>query len=278
MRSPEDPPSQRRRRLLRAGGVLAAVGLAGCQLNFDTELSEQSERTVDPEDAEAMTVDVRNGDIALSGADTDVVSGTVVKRTTDGREALDAVDVTATVEDGTLEIQADHSDVPPGASVSVDLDLSVPASLPVVRAASESGDVTGRDLAGDGEYRTANGDVRAEGVEGYVTARSENGDVTVREPGGLDGARTTNGDVDADVPALRGDVTCRTTNGDVTAAVAASVDAAVVLRTQSGDATVGEVDLENLEASDARASGRLGEAAHALGLRSVNGDVTLRSL
>jgi DUF4097 and DUF4098 domain-containing protein YvlB len=278
MRSPEHLPSQRRRRLLRAGGVLAAVGLAGCQVNFGTELSERTERTVDPEDAGAMTVGLRNGDVELSGEGTDVVSGTVVKRTRASREALGAVDVTATVEDGTLRIEADHSEVPPGASVSVDLELSVPASLPVVRAASENGDVTGRDLAGNGEYRTANGDVHAEGVEGYVTARSENGDVTVRVPGGLDGARTTNGDVDVDVPALRDDITCRTTNGDVTAAVAESVDAAVVLRTQNGDATVEGVDLGSPEASDARASGRLGEATHALDLRSVNGDVTLRSL
>jgi DUF4097 and DUF4098 domain-containing protein YvlB len=242
MRSPEHLPSQRRRRLLRAGDILAAVGLAGCQVNFGTELSERSEWTVDPEDAGAMTVGLRNGDVELSGEDTDVVSGTVVKRTRASRKALGAVDVTATVEDGTLRIEADNSEVPPRASVSVDLELSVPASLPVVRAASE------------------------------------NGDVTVREPGGLDGARTTTRDVDVDVPALRDDVTCRTTNGDVTAAVAESVDAAVVLRMQNGDATVEGVDLGSPEASDARASGRLGEATHALDLRSVNGDVTLRSL
>lgn len=277
MRSPEHPPSKRRRRLLCAGGVLAAVGLAGCQVRFGTELSEHRERSIDPRGAESLAVDIRNGDVELSAADTDVVSGLVVKRTQNDREALEAVDVTATVEEDTLLVEADHSSVPAGASVSVDLDLSVPSSLPVVRAVSENGDVTGRDVAGDAEYRSTNGDVRAEGVAGYVTARSENGDVTVRDSDGLDGVRTTNGDIDVDISALRDDVTCRTTSGDVTAAVGPSVDAVVSLQTANGDAAVEGVDLQESAVADSQASGALGDGTHALELRSVNGDVTLRS-
>lgn len=68
MRSPDHPPSQRRRRLLRAGGALAAAGLAGCQLNFGTELSERSERTVDlsvPSSLPVVRTASENGGVTL---------------------------------------------------------------------------------------------------------------------------------------------------------------------------------------------------------------------
>lgn len=275
MRSPT-PPSERRRSLLRVGGLIAAAGLAGCRALLGEQLTERRDLTADPAGAGSVTVAVRNGDVRLSAGDGEAVSGTVVKRTRDGQEALDAVTVTSAVRDGTLVIEADHSAVPAGASVSVDLDLSVPASLPVTEAVSENGDVAGEGLAGDGTYRTVNGDVRAENVGGFVTAASENGDVTVTDPEGLDGARSTNGDLEVDVPALRGDTTCRTTNGDVTAAVSPGLDAAVTLRTANGETSVEGVELQDASITDSRVSGRLGEGANALELRSVNGDVELR--
>lgn len=277
MRSPTSP-SHRRRSLLRVGGLLAAAGLAGCRALLGERLTERSELTVDPAGAGSMTVAVRNGDVRLSAGDGEAVSGSVVKRTRGGQEALDAVEATSTVRDGTLVVETERSGVPAGVSVSVDLDLSVPTSLPVTRVVSENGDVTGEGLAGDGTYRTVNGDVTAAAVDGFVTAASENGDVAVREPGGLDGARSTNGDVDVDVPALRGDATCRTTNGDVTAAVSPALDAAVTLRTENGDATVDGVELQDASVGESRVSGRLGEGTNALELRSVNGDVALREL
>jgi len=84
--------------LAPAAACLTAVGLAGYQVNPDTELSELSERPADPGDAETTTATLRTVDIDPSGEDVDVVPGTVVKRTRAGREALDTRPVRGDVD------------------------------------------------------------------------------------------------------------------------------------------------------------------------------------
>lgn len=280
-------PHPSRRRLLRAGGGLAAVGLAGCVISTEP-YTETVDRTFDPGDAEALAVRTDSGDVTVTAAAGDTITGTIRKESRSGEDALADVTVEGQVEDGTLVISPQRSSR--RSNVTVSLDIAVPADLPVVEASSENGDVRADGVAGDGTYRSSNGVVEVEDVDGFVTVESTNGDVSASAIAGLDEARTSNGDVTVDVPALRDDVTCRSSNGDVTAAVSGSLRAAVLLRTSNGDAQVSDVAVTVDSSTDRRIEGRLdgggtgndgdgnGGTEHALELRSTNGDVTLRRL
>jgi hypothetical protein len=260
--------------LLQVGASLAAAVAAGCQ-TLGPEITRSTDRTFDPRDADDLAVATTNGRVVLSAGDVDRVTGTITERTRADEAALDAVEVVSRIEDGTLVVETDRSALDPGVSVSVDMDLTVPASLAVARVRTENGDISVTDVAGDGTFRSDNGDVSVTGVGGYVTARTSNGDVTVREPDGLDGASTTNGDLDVAVPSLRQDATCESTNGNVTAAVPPALDAAVTLTTDNGDLRAEAEGLAIERVTEKRLTGRLGGDAHRLTLRSVNGDVTL---
>lgn len=248
------PLSTSRRSLLRAGGLAAALGLAGCVISTEP-YTETADRSFDPGDAEELVVLTDSGDVSLSAGDGDAVSGTVRKESRSGEDALDDVTVEGRVEDGTLTVSPQRPG--PQVNVTVSLDLSVPADLPVVEAASENGDVSADGVTGDGVYRSDNGDVDVDGVDGFVTVESTNGDVSASEIAGLDGAQTSNGDVDVDVPAVRGDVTCRSSNGDVTVAVSPDLRAVVSLRTSNGDAEVSSLPVTVDTSTDRRIEGRL---------------------
>lgn len=271
-------PAPTRRSVLRSGGTLAlAAGLAGCVLSTEP-YARTEERSFDPGSASSLVVTTGDGDVTLSPGDGSAVSGTVRTESRSGRDALSAVSVEGTVDDGTLRIEPAYPDR--DVDVSVHLDLSVPEGLAVERAATTDGDVAVTDLPGDVTCATENGDATAEGVDGFVTVRTTNGDATARETAGVDGAATTNGDVTAEVRAVRGDVALENVNGDVTAAVAPDLGAAVELETVNGEADVLGLDPTTTDAGERRISGRLGgsDPAHTLSLATTNGDVTLRSL
>jgi DUF4097 and DUF4098 domain-containing protein YvlB len=278
MNPPTDDRSTRRR-LLQAGGALAAsFGLSGCVISLGRAV-ESSERTFQVEGADAFALENNNGDVELTGGDTDAVTGTVRKESRAGERPLEKVSIESALREGTREVWVDTSNLGMNVSVTVDFDLTVPRSLPVPRATSSNGDVTATDLAGDGVYRSSNGEVDLESIDGFVTLESSNGDLTARDLGGLDGARTSNGEVDVDAPAIRQDVTCRSTNGDVSVAVGDDVNASVVLGTSNGDAEVQGVEMNVENTDDNHIEGELGDGGeYTLELRSSNGDVTLSGL
>ena len=273
---PERAPRSTRRRVLRAGALAclgAGSGLAGCVISTEP-YTETVELAFSPGDAASLTVET-NGAVTLATGDGGTVTGSATKESRSGEGALDGTSVTGTRDDGTFRVV---SAVPAGENVTVDLDLSVPADLPVERVRARNGDVDITGVAGDGTYWTTNGDVDVDGVGGFVTLRTENGDVTARDVSGLDGVRSTNGDVDVDVLALRGDVTCRSTNGDVAAAVPEDMDVDVDLSTVNGRATAEDVPVTVERSGSRRLAGTLGDGGPTLTLRSTNGDVTLESL
>ncbi|WP_135365954.1 DUF4097 family beta strand repeat-containing protein [Halosimplex halophilum] len=280
-----DPSSDRSRRgsrdrsrraFLRAGGgLVGAVGLAGCVLSV-SPYSETVERSFDPEDARKLVVRNESGDVTLSAGDGDTLSGTVRKESSSGEDALDDVTVEASFEADRVIVAPR---IPEGAAVTVDLDLAVPSGLTVLEVTTDNGDVSVTDLPCEGRLRTENGDVDVEGIDGSADLRSTNGDVSATG-GGVGGAQTTNGDIDIEIHAMTADAVCRSTNGDVAVAVPEDLSAALRLVTSNGDADIDGVPATVDSSGERRIEGRLGEGEpeHTLTLRSTNGDVTLRGL
>lgn len=160
----------------------------------------------------------------------------------------------------------------------VDLSVSLPDGVVLDAANTVNGGVTVSDVRGDVNAATVNGDVEVTDVAGFVSAESTNGDVRIRGCTGVTGARTTNGRVDAEILAVRGDVTCSTANGEVVVRVGDDLSTAFRLSTNAGNASVSGVSHTTAVQRERYVAGSLrGGEEPLLFLRANNGDVTLQS-
>lgn len=297
-RSP--PSGQRvpstRRRVLRGSALLCAGGLAGCTFATSSG-TETVDLSADADGAETVGVAVRNGDVTLTGADTDAVTGTATKRTDGDGDLLEAVSVGLSVEDGHVSLDVEWpegydefgTDAADTANVSVDVDLTVPEDLSVMEVETVNGAITvtglpvGIDRESEfrslhGVIRTQNGDVELEAVDGlWVYVESVNGDVTLQNVGDVGDVYTRNGDIEADLPSVDGSEGFRSTNGDVTVAIPEDAGIGASLETTNGEAAVEGLPLSVENRSETRIAGTLGDRDGELTLRTVNGDVTLTS-
>ena len=272
MKTPSSPARPTRRRLLAAGAT-AAAGFAGCLGFVGPDVTESGSMTFDVPEG-VVAVENRNGDVEVEPHDGDEV---LVEYRKAGRsqEAVDAVAVEGTVEDGDLAVRSVHGDR--FRNVSVDLAVKIPDGGSVGSVATGNGDTVVREVTGDVRASTANGDVRVTDVDGHVTVQSGNGDAEARGTTGLSGARSANGSVSVEIHALRGATDVTSGNGDVEAGVAPDLDAEVLATVGNGDLDV-EVELEGASVAANRVRGRLGDGGPLLTLTTGNGDVRLYEL
>jgi hypothetical protein len=299
-----------KRRDLLAAATLGVTGIAGCaQVPRAETTREETFRppegalsvvtraddvTVEPTDAEAVQVTVRNrhgpggttatrletvrsgGDLTLTvpdhgrggpwGAEVDLEVGLPAG------VALGSV----TAADGDVRVSGIESGV---AAETDDGDVAVRGTGGDVTTATDDGDATVDDVGGNVTATTVDGDVAVSGAGGYVTAEVEDGDVSVYDPGGVAGVDARNGDVSVDVTAVREDVRVATANGDIAAGLAADLDATVVLVTDDGDLTVpGDVFDAVEEDTPTYVRGRLGPGTHTVRIQTRAGDVTVDTL
>jgi DUF4097 and DUF4098 domain-containing protein YvlB len=261
------------RRTVLAG---AAVGLAGC-VGFGGSLSTGSyARFTSVPEGTALVVQNDNGDVNVEVGEVDTVELRVTERTNAGGSALADVDVTTTQSDGRLLVET----VGPDRlfrSVSVDIDLSIPADVTLESVETANGDVAVEGTSGDATLASSNGAVEARAHDGTLSLSSSNGDVTARDVTAVREAQTSNGDVDLDVRELAGALTASSSNGEVRVALPADANANVLLRTANGDARVSDFTLSDAEQSRSQVEGRLGEGGPEVRLTSTNGDVAVRA-
>jgi hypothetical protein len=129
----------------------------------------------------------------------------------------------------------------------------------------------------DANLETANGNVRAEGVQGRLRLGSTNGNVEAADVQGAVDASTTNGNVEVMCGNLKADdrISCRTTNGDATAIVSEKTEAEVELSTVNGQVHCDLPVTVQGGISDKRIHGRIGQGGCKIHLSTVNGNVRL---
>lgn len=240
-----------RRSFLLAGGTLALAGVSGCVGTFFAPVSAESygETRVSP--GTVLRLSNRNGPVTLSRVEGDAVTVRAQLRSREGQKGLDRVSVESYVEtflDGTgiersrMVVESTYRRFADGRdpSVSVDLDVGLPAFVDVEAV------------------ETRNGDVRATGL------------TAIRR------ASTRNGVVDVSFDQLGDDAEFESVNGDVVVRVPGSIAANVDLRTVNGRARVVDLPLDATNEGDRRIAGTVGGGGPVLRLRTTNGDVTLR--
>jgi DUF4097 and DUF4098 domain-containing protein YvlB len=240
-----------------------------------------------------------SGSVAISGAETDVITVRVVPARRGGEELLDHVSVS--FEDGRLNVTGPRVSfmrrneldltikVPARSECEVhtaSADVSCVGELGAVRVNTASGDVTVASAEGevflrsvsgdifvdraedDARINTTSGDVRIAHVRGDLDVKAISGDVHVSEVGGSLTANTVSGDVDIrEISSGRADI--EALSGDVSVAVARGIAVYLDLSTMSGDVR-NELD----EADD---GGRPGDSAELeIRCRTISGDIRVR--
>jgi len=284
-----------RRRFLAAGASAALVGLSGCT-GATPFVGKRLEETheLDVGDGDALAIDADNGDVTVRSGSPRLRT---VKKSGSVFADLSAASVDVDREGDTVRVEArteaDGSWFRGTPAVDVDAGIPDGATVETVRTgngdadvrgvagdatvASRNGDAVARNVDGDLAVESENGDATARDITGFVAAETENGDAVARNVGGLDGAASDNGDVEVDVPAIRGDTRIETDNGDVEAAVSPDVDARLVLRTDTGDASI-EGPFEVATRTEAYVEAGPEDADAEIRLSSDNGDVSVTAL
>jgi hypothetical protein len=241
-------------------------------------------RTIDPADANRLTVDLDGGDVTLRASDRGTLAVEYVKKSSSVRADLSKLRFRTARSDGSLRLRSawQGGDGLFSGTPQIDVDATIPRSLSVGRVETDVGDVSVTDVTGDVTLRSSTGDVTAKTVAGSVRAETDTGDVEVVDPAAIGDLRTNTGDVEADVPAIDGATRVTAETGDVTAFVASDLDAELVLRSETGEVSVEGLTLSTLDrTSDVVGStlrGTLGDGGPRLLLETETGDATVHSL
>jgi DUF4097 and DUF4098 domain-containing protein YvlB len=184
-----------------------------------------------PEPATIRVAPWPSGSVAISGAQTDVITVRVVPTRRGGEEVLDQISVS--FEDGRLVVNGPRTSF----MRRNDLDLTIKApARSGCDVHTASADVSCVGELGAVSVNTASGDVTVASADGEVMLKSASGDIFVDRAGDDVRIDTTSGDVK--IAHVRGDLEIKAVSGDVTAG---DVGASLTVNTVSGD-----VDIKNI--------------------------------
>lgn len=274
------PRDTTRRRLLGGCGAAGLAALAGCTGStpfVGRRLAETEE--IDPEDAEAVSIEGSVGDVELVGTDRETVHLDIEKQSSSVRADLEDLHLRTDREAGTLTFRSEWE----GSTgwfegePSMHFDVEVPGALAVERVRASTGRITVRNVGGDVDVRTSTGSVEVESVDGTVTAEASTGSVEIRDVEAVGDLMTSTGSVDAEVPAIDGDTMLSTSTGSVDAAVDPDLDADLFVTTSTGSVDV-DVDLADEFREGDTVRGTLGEGGPTLHVETSTGSVTVTEL
>jgi len=258
--------------------VVLTAFISGCT---DDETGPEVTASFDEEYRanEKTTLSVENpgGLVTITGGKGASVVLNAVKRTRQGEDELDKVEITGFKSGNKLTIRAAWVSVLPP-RVTVDMDITVPTYVTVDDVMISNGDVRISGTRGDTAVSCFNGDVVISDVDGYVTAAVENGNIDIRGTEGIGDLKVKNGGIEAEVHDVRGDVTIESTNGGITLAIGPSLDALLSVTAKNGVVSVEGLPLEVTTATGTTVEGVLGTGGPTITITTTNGNVNVNSL
>jgi cytoskeletal protein CcmA (bactofilin family) len=180
----------------------------------------------------------------------------------EARKRLQALKMREDVTAGRVSIEAETGESGPfgmSRGVSIRYEVGLPPGLTV-------------------SFKTQNGQVRLENVQGRITAASTNGQVQGEGIVGAVDASTVNGSVQMDLAEVTGEVRLATVNGAVRVQLAPTANVDVDAQTVNGGVSVDErLKLTGVPASRPgprnSLTGRLNEGGHRVSLQTTNGGI-----
>ena len=282
-------------------GILSSI--AGAIFNGlgGTTFERTETHSVDAGDCSHLAVENTNGNVVVEsqeGRETQINATKKVKTPSEkeGQVRLDQLKVAVSKEGTTIRVVTDISELSPKRNYSVNYEIQAPRNLSL-SVEQKNGNVRVLDRAADVQVADTNGNIQVSQVEGSINLRTTNGNVSAQDTKGTMNARTTNGNIGLNGTA--GHVDASTKNGNIGAEVLPSSEAIEVdLRTTNrniqlglgkeisarmiGSVTNGTIrcdfPLEIASQSRTRLKGTTRTGEGEVQLKTVNGNITLRSL
>jgi hypothetical protein len=205
---------------------------------------------------------------AADGAQVEVRAEREVRANSDeaARDLLRTLQIREEVSADAVRISAagEESDWhPPGlgrrVQARVDYHVRVPAGLTLV-------------------FKTENGGVRLENVNGRMTATTTNGGITGSGLGGAVTAQTVNGGIRMDLSSVTGDVNLSTTNGGVRLDLPPDVKATLDVSCVNGGISIDDVfGVERPQRDARRVNATVNGGGSKISAASVNGGIRIRA-
>ena len=182
------------------GSIFSAMGAMG-GTDEEQTITEPLDWTLDGAGVSKIDSQTSNGDISLDGSDRTQVTVYAWKKVrarnqSEAEAFARQVQVHVERHGDAIRIYKEHPKPPEGINVSVRYEIQGPRAIDVA-------------------LRTANGAIRARGVDGAVDAVTSNGRIELHEVTGRVEVRTSNGQIEATVGLLRNEGIFSTSNGAI---------------------------------------------------------------
>jgi DUF4097 and DUF4098 domain-containing protein YvlB len=210
----------------------------------------------------------QNGDIevrAAAGSQVEVRAEREVRANSDdaARELLEALRMREEVSAERVSISAEGERAEEGlgrrAQVRVHYRVRVPAGLTLA-------------------FRTENGGIQLENVNGRITASTTNGGITGSDIAGSLAAETVNGGIRVDLASVAGDVRLATTNGGVRLTLPANTKASLEASCVNGGIEIDErFGVEEPEGRTRRVAAPINGGGPTISASTVNGGIRIRA-
>ncbi|MCF7793718.1 MAG: DUF4097 domain-containing protein [Candidatus Cloacimonetes bacterium] len=277
-------------------------------LLYGISQTREINKTFEVTDNTELNLDNINGPINIAGWDKDYIDVTIIKKTTNGDEELEKVEVNFTHEkDLTIETKF----LEKNAKVSVSYDLSVPRFIMLknihtsngsislqdvgvvdqvstsngsinlekcegkITADTSNGTIKANEINGSVFAYTSNGRIRLENVTGLVDAKTSNGSVKLFNVAAIENAKTSNGSIKAHLASLPTDTNLRTSNGSITVFLSENLNADIKASTSNGKVKLHDYQILASDISKSYVSGSIGNGGNLLRLSTSNASINI---
>ena len=255
--------------------VLTLALLCSSACTVGAETTEEFHKTLSPAAGTPLTVENTNGSITITAWDREDVDILAVKKTREGRDELDKVEIDIS-ENGKLRIETEYLER--NAKVSVNYTIKVPFTIPVELVSTTNGSLELEGTSGDTVAKTTNGSITVRDAGGSIESTTTNGNISVTDVSSIRRVTTTNGKIEVSFDKLVSDTEFTTTNGSVDVRFPAGMNADLELQTTNGSIRANGIKMLVDEISKRHLSGKLGSGGPKINVKTTNGSISLEEL
>jgi len=218
-----------------------------------------------------------NGQIEITGWDSDNVSVYAVKKSTFGEEELHKANISVTNTGNHLEIITKYT----GQKLiqtRVDYSIKVPYNTSIESLTTSNGEIQISNVKGDISASSSNGAIIIEDVNGIVSATTSNGHIEIRNTSGISDLRTSNAAITTEIQSIQDDINIETSNGAVTVYINPLMNATLEMTTSNAKVKLQGISLNISLLEDTHVIGTLGINSRKIDIHTSNANIYLNKL